>query len=231
VVGFVDVDRKRIGERVGGVEILGSIDNIGKVVEEKRVSEVIFSTDSLSYTAILSIIARMSNRGINFRLVPSSMEVIIGKTHIDVLDDIPLVEIDYNINRSRNKIAKRAFDIVVSLVLIFILFPITALRKSPGKKHSTMTEWTRLLPKVLRGEMSPVGPPAETVEHAISGENPTGVFLGKPGITGLVQINRRADLSAEEVEKYNLYYAKNQSLVLDIEILLKTIFGYKHREK
>ena len=91
-------------------------------------------------------------------------------------------------------------------------------------------EKMRLLPRVLRGEMSIIGPPADTEEPAISGGKPTDVFLGKPGITGLVQINRRADLTAEEVEKYNLYYAKNQTLVLDIEILLKTFFGYKHRE-
>jgi hypothetical protein len=230
VVGFVDIDRRRIGERVGGVEILGSIDNIGKVVEEKRVSEVIFSTDSLSYAAILSIIARMSSRGVNFRLVPSSMEVIIGKTHIDVLDDIPLVEIDYNINRLRNKLMKRLFDIAASLTLILILSPITAVWKNFGKKQSAHMEKMRLLPRVLRGEMSIIGPPADTEEPAISGGKPTDVFLGKPGITGLVQINRRADLTAEEVEKYNLYYAKNQTLVLDIEILLKTFFGYKHRE-
>lgn len=48
-------------------------------------------------------------------------------------------------------------------------------------------------------------------------------FLGKKGLTGLVQINFYKNLSADEIEYFNYYYAKNQSITLDIEILLKTI--------
>jgi GT2 family glycosyltransferase/lipopolysaccharide/colanic/teichoic acid biosynthesis glycosyltransferase len=231
VVGFVDVDRKRIGERVKGVEILGSIDNIGKVVEEKRVSDVIFSTDSLSYGTILSIIARMSGQGVNFRLVPSSMEVIIGKTHIDVLDDIPLVEIDYNINRTRNKVIKRTFDILVSFVLLTITGPLSIIIGIGRKVRSDIIEWRKQMLRVFMGEMSIVGPPPDIVASTFLDGKKTDVYLGKPGITGLVQINRKAELTSEEIEKYNLYYAKNQSLILDIEILLKTFFGQKQREK
>jgi len=66
--------------------------------------------------------------------------------------------------------------------------------------------------------MSMVGLQDDVVGHD------TTAFLGKKGITGLVQINNRGELSDEEVEKFNLYYAKNQSLTLDIEILLKTFF-------
>jgi lipopolysaccharide/colanic/teichoic acid biosynthesis glycosyltransferase len=70
--------------------------------------------------------------------------------------------------------------------------------------------------------MSFVGRPAGDDEPSGS-EEP--LYLGKPGITGLAQINRRADMTPEEVEKYNLYYAKNQSLVLDCEILLKAMLN------
>ena len=34
---------------------------------------------------------------------------------------------------------------------------------------------------------------------------------------------------SEEIEKYNLYYAKNQSFVLDIEILLKSLVLFMKR--
>jgi len=33
------------------------------------------------------------------------------------------------------------------------------------------------------------------------------------------------DLSREERERYELYYAKNQSLLLDVEILLKSMMN------
>jgi lipopolysaccharide/colanic/teichoic acid biosynthesis glycosyltransferase len=46
----------------------------------------------------------------------------------------------------------------------------------------------------------------------------------KPGITGLAQVNRHKSLTLEDKEKYYLYYLKNYSPLLDLEILLKAIF-------
>jgi hypothetical protein len=223
VVGFIDKNRKRLGEKLAGVEILGSIDNIGKVIEEERITEVIFSTDVLSYTDILAVIGRSRNRGVNFRLVPSSLEVIIGKTHIDELGDLPFVDIDYNIRKASHRFFKRTFDVVFALFGILMCFPIFVV---PLRKRDT-SAYMRLmyrLPDVLKGTMSFVGRPADEDQPAGAGET---LYLGKPGITGLAQINRRADMNPEEVEKYNLYYAKNQSLVLDCEILLKAMLNSK----
>jgi len=221
VVGFVDTSHRRVGEKIAGVEILGSIDNIGKVIQEHKASEVIFSTDILSYGDILSVIGRSRNRAVNFRLVPSSLEVIIGKTHIDELDDIPLVEIDYNIDRPLNRLLKRMFDVVCALVLLLTVYPLVVLKRRKGGDPGGGK--ILLLPKVLKGELSIVGPPELPAAQVPGGTGSRGAYWGRRGLTGIVQINDHEDLSPEEVEKYNLYYAKNQSLILDIQILLKSL--------
>jgi len=223
IVGFVDTTHKRIGEKVSGVEILGSIDNIAKIIEEYKASEVIFSTDILSYSDILSIIARTRRPAVNFRLVPSSMEVIIGKAHIDELDDIPLVDIQYNIEKPGNRFLKRFFDLTAGFILFILFYPVTVLRNRSGGEIGKFARGILDLPEVLRGNMSLVGPQELPSPTGKSGLFAASGFLGLPGITGLVQINFRDDLSPDEVEKYNLYYAKNQSLMLDIEILIKSL--------
>jgi exopolysaccharide biosynthesis polyprenyl glycosylphosphotransferase len=83
---------------------------------------------------------------------------------------------------------------------------------------------------VLRGEMSIVGPRAEWSRIVADYETKIPSYhlrhLVKPGITGWAQVNYRygADLDdAIEKLRYDLYYIKNYSLVLDVEILLKTI--------
>lgn len=83
---------------------------------------------------------------------------------------------------------------------------------------------------VLRGEMSFVGPRAEWSRIVAEYETKIPSYhlrhLVKPGITGWAQVNYRYGAGADDaVEKlrYDLYYIKNYSLVLDIEILLKTI--------
>jgi lipopolysaccharide/colanic/teichoic acid biosynthesis glycosyltransferase len=74
-----------------------------------------------------------------------------------------------------------------------------------------------LVPEVIKGKISFVG-------RAIWDTTSVGKqFLGKNGLTGLVQINYYKNLSSDEMEYYNYYYAKNQTLILDIEIILKTV--------
>jgi len=221
VLGFIDTSLRRIGEKVAGVEIIGSIDNVGKVVDERRVGEVIFSTDGLSYENILSVIARSRNRSINFRLVPGSLESIIGKTSIDELDTLPLVDIEYNIHRPANRLVKRVMDITFAALLLLTVYPVRRLLARNGSAHDSPI---LLLPDVLRGRLSLVGLPLGDGEISRTRPGKTD-YLGPEGLTGLLQIHAREDLDPEERERYKLYYAKNQSLMLDMQILAKSLFS------
>jgi GT2 family glycosyltransferase len=220
VLGFVDVNRKRIGEELAGLPIVGSTENIGKVIQDMRISDVIFSTQTLLFADILSVIGRTHAQSVNFHLVPNTLEVIIGKGSVDSLDELPLVQITYNIEKATNRTLKRLFDICLSLVLLISIYPFLYLKKvSTGK---TRSEFILRVPKVLGGTFSLVGPPDNRT--ATPGLNHQNVlFLGKPGLTGLIQLQRNRVLEDQEKEQYNLYYAKNQSLALDVEILLKTM--------
>ncbi|KTD24345.1 Putative colanic biosynthesis UDP-glucose lipid carrier transferase [Legionella lansingensis] len=77
---------------------------------------------------------------------------------------------------------------------------------------------------VLKGEMSMVGPRPLLTEYlplySIEQRRRHDV---KPGITGLAQINGRNALSWEEKFKLDVWYVNNQSLWLDIKILLLTV--------
>ncbi len=223
VLGFVDVNRKRVGESLAGLPIVGSTDNIGKIIQDLRVSDVIFSTQTLSYADILSVIGRTRELSVSFHLVPSTLEVIIGKGSIDSLDKLPLVQITYNIKKSTNRTLKRLFDIVGSLVLLISIYPFIYFKKSVT--GGSRSKFILGLPSVLSGERSIVGPPdaSHRTEPQAKAETAAALYLGKPGLTGLVQLQGDRRLSTEEWEQYNLYYAKNQSIALDLEILLKTL--------
>jgi GT2 family glycosyltransferase/lipopolysaccharide/colanic/teichoic acid biosynthesis glycosyltransferase len=230
VVGFIDTKRSRIGDKIGGIEILGSIDNINKVIREHNVSEVIFSADTLSYADILSVIGKSGGRSVNFRLVPSSLEVVIGKSSVDVLDDFPLVDIEYNINRPLHRVLKRLFDITLGGLLILTVYPLVRLQRATSGKSGPVGESILLLPRIFTGRYSLVGRPI--THHRIAGGERNGQlspYLGKQGMTGIVQINNGEGLTPEEIEQYILYYAKNQSVALDIEILFKWLFQKKNR--
>ena len=221
VVGFVDYGRKRIGEVMEGLPIVGNLDNVGKVVQEYRINDVIFSMEKLSYTDILSVIGRTSNRSLNYHLVPNTLEVMIGKASVDSLDDLPLVQISYNIERPGNRILKRLTDIAVSTLLLISLYPFVYFKKV--LTGSSSSSFLLGLPQVFVGNKSLVGPPERKVLTFQNGRSLPPVSLGKPGLAGIVQLQGDRQMTPEEAEQYNLYYAKNQSFLLDLEILLKSV--------
>ncbi len=229
VLGFIGMNRRQIGEKIGGLEVVGSLDNVGKVISERKVGEVIFSTDNISYADILSVIARSNDRSVNYRLVPNSLEAIVGKTRIDALDTMPLVEIDYNLRKPANRMVKRVLDMMGSFALLVTAYPFvwvkakTVSSSRPGAGASRML----LLPQVFSGRISLVGRPLSDPDdtsrwNGSVRDNPLA-YLGPKGLTGLVQINLQKNLDPEEIERYKLYYAKNHSLGLDLQIIFKSL--------
>lgn len=77
---------------------------------------------------------------------------------------------------------------------------------------------------VLLGQMSLVGPrmisPEEMEKYQQLGMN---LLTVKPGITGLWQVSGRSDVSYEERIRMDMYYIRNWSIWMDIQIILRTV--------
>jgi exopolysaccharide biosynthesis polyprenyl glycosylphosphotransferase len=73
---------------------------------------------------------------------------------------------------------------------------------------------------VFLGQMSLVGPRMITAEEAEKyGMQKLNLLTVKPGITGLWQVSGRSDLSYENRVRLDLYYIRNYSVWLDLQIL------------
>ncbi len=82
---------------------------------------------------------------------------------------------------------------------------------------------------VVRGDMALVGPrPPLPEEHAAYQDAVHRRLHVKPGITGLWQVSGRADLSWDESVRLDLRYVDNWSIMLDLEILWKTVRAVVH---
>ena len=95
-------------------------------------------------------------------------------------------------------------------------------------RRTSIDELPQLL-NVLRGEMSLVGPRPEQEKYVNELRKNIPKYMRKhavrAGITGLAQINGfRGDTDLESRIELDLYYIKNWSFILDIRIMLMTIF-------
>jgi lipopolysaccharide/colanic/teichoic acid biosynthesis glycosyltransferase len=77
---------------------------------------------------------------------------------------------------------------------------------------------------VLRGDMSLVGPrPCVPYEYESYLPRQRKRFEAAPGLTGLWQVSGKNRTTFEEMIDLDIFYARNQSLLMDLKIILKTV--------
>jgi GT2 family glycosyltransferase len=251
VIGFLGINKQDLCAQIlQNKPILGTLQDLKEIAIEHNIQEVIFSPEAASYERILETVVKGKDLHLDFKMVPRNLDVVIGRISIDSLEDIILVDLDYKIFSDPNRIIKRFIDIIVPLILLPFLLPLTIyiyinpslrfikvqiydgtgkpdyiweLRKN-NKPVSSLLQYVPLYWEIFIGKMSLIG--AEIVYWNKSQKHTSSGKGFKPGLTGLVQVNSKKNLSEKEKERYNLYYMRNYSLMLDFEIILRTIFHF-----
>ena len=84
---------------------------------------------------------------------------------------------------------------------------------------------------VLKGDMSMVGPRPERAVFIGKLREQIPFYISrlkmKPGLTGWAQVRHHYDTSIEDVQiklQYDMYYYENMSLLLDFQILVRTVY-------
>ena len=236
IVGFVD-RKLTIEPKDLSLPFLGAVSDLRDLVTTHNIHEMIFSTDSFSNQEILDLMDETKDLQLTYRMVPRNQEVLLGKASVEDVGDYSFVNIEYNLYHRLHKFTKRVFDIILSVLLSILLSPI-AIIKALTKKFDKIEFWgengnrfTTLVLKspkkinqkylylysILKGDMSFVG--SSLIRTSKTNPN----LICKPGLTGLAKM-RNSKFTQSDRNVLDHYYVQNQSLTLDIEIILKTIF-------
>jgi len=96
-------------------------------------------------------------------------------------------------------------------------------------RYTHLDELPQLI-NIIKGELSFVGPRPERPEFVEELKKQIPFYdirhISKPGLTGWAQLNYRYGASVEDAQRkleYDLFYLKNNSFILDLVIILKTI--------
>jgi GT2 family glycosyltransferase/lipopolysaccharide/colanic/teichoic acid biosynthesis glycosyltransferase len=231
VLGVVSLDKNKVGGVVDKYHVVTSLDRLPEYIRLNKVNTVIFPTHEIPFAKILETMVNVNNANIEFKMVPEHLEYMIGKSQIDHFEDVELLDVEYAYGKLYNRFMKRLTDLIMSFSLIIVLSPllIALLIKKQNierlslestkiaryKKRGILRFYLDLF-NILLGKISFVGAPI--IEKNV----PTNrKYFYKPGLTGLVQINKLTDLAS--IEKVEIIYLKNYSLALDMKIILKTL--------
>jgi FlaA1/EpsC-like NDP-sugar epimerase len=89
-VGLVDDEPGKIGGRIHGVSVIGSIDDLPRLVRKHAVEEVLIAIPSATGRQMRRITALCEESGARFRMIPGMSDLINGKVTAEQLRDVKL---------------------------------------------------------------------------------------------------------------------------------------------
>jgi Undecaprenyl-phosphate glucose phosphotransferase len=126
VIGFLDDFHMKHEEGHSHYKpILGVIDNLENILQSVIVDEVIIALPLAAHDKYGKIINVCEKAGIRTMIIPDFYDILPARPYFDHFAGIPLINVrDIPLDDMGNRLAKRAFDIVFSLLAIIITSPV-----------------------------------------------------------------------------------------------------------
>ena len=243
VVGVLD-DYQAVGRTIGdGLRVLGTPAALRPVAAARHVEEVIVIPNALPWETLQNLMAEATTDGdgLHVHLSAGFYDLLTTGVRLSERNRVPLLTLRRLGLTTAEETAKRSLDLVLAILLLAAFSPLLVLEAARlrlkgsavlerrdvmsrnGRSFRLLafpldlavrSELVRKLPglwNVLAGQLSIVGPrpqPAAAEPHGPS-------LKVRPGLTGLW---RQADEHTEQ-DVLDLYYVRNYSLWLDLQIL------------
>src|SRR3954452_7155099 len=120
VVGFVSL----VPRPDNGLPALGTLPEIGEVIDEHRIDEVIIADPDFPQREAVELVDCAHRRGVRVRIAPSTMEILVHRAEFVPGQTVPLFELKPPVFEGVDYILKRSFDLVVAGGLIFLMSPV-----------------------------------------------------------------------------------------------------------
>ena len=122
VCGILD-DRLTPGSDFAGSQVIGRIAELPAQVERQRIDQVFLALAGASHEEMLHLIKTCEDLQVDFRMLPDVFEIITTRVSADMVDGIPLVGVRRSQVEGFGLLVKRAFDIVISLLVGVVFSP------------------------------------------------------------------------------------------------------------
>ncbi len=93
VLGFVDDDPKKVGTVISGVRVLGGIDDLGPIIGQLRVEEVVISIATATRQTLSQIVTRCEEFRVPTKIIPSLQEIVEGRVSISQVREVRIEEL------------------------------------------------------------------------------------------------------------------------------------------
>jgi len=123
IIGFLD---NKVKKSFHNVPYLGKIENLNKIIKKYDVDEIFIGIPDFDRNKLTEFV--LTNENVQFKIASDILGLIIRNVEYDELFEIPVFSVkDLPLDKMRNRFIKRTMDIVLSIIILFLIFPLFVL--------------------------------------------------------------------------------------------------------
>ncbi|HXN81209.1 MAG TPA: undecaprenyl-phosphate glucose phosphotransferase [Myxococcales bacterium] len=126
-VGCLSVSRKRVGRSVAGVQVIGTLRDLGEVIVARGVDQVLVALPGKLAHHVPAVMEVLADTTVDVKLVPDALQYATLFGGLEEFGGLPVVSLQSSGVLGFNAILKRAFDLVFSLLFVLLLSPVLLL--------------------------------------------------------------------------------------------------------
>ena len=120
IIGFLD---NKVKKSFHNVPYLGKIENLNKIIKKYDVDEIFIGIPDFDRNKLTEFV--LTNENVQFKIASDILGLIIRNVEYDELFEIPVFSVkDLPLDKMRNRFIKRTMDIVLSIIILFLIFPL-----------------------------------------------------------------------------------------------------------
>ena len=127
VVGFIDPDPSCLGQKIRGVPVIGTVENMHEVLKNNVFDEVIIAIPRSLLDDAEPIVQACEEEGVRLRFMADVFNVQMARISLAQVQGIPLLTMEPVSQDPRQLLAKRVFDLTLTILAIPVLVPLFAL--------------------------------------------------------------------------------------------------------
>jgi FlaA1/EpsC-like NDP-sugar epimerase len=92
-VGFLDDDLLKVGSRIGGLPVLGRIDDVAEIAARKRVTRVLITIANAPGSLIRAITVRCKDAGLDTKIIPGIYEIVGDHVNLSRIREVRIEDL------------------------------------------------------------------------------------------------------------------------------------------
>src|SRR6266852_1254561 len=127
IVGHLDPDATRVGDRILDASVLGTVGDISSVLKGNVIDEVILAVPRAMIPDVGKIAQACEEEGVKLCLMADVFDVHAARTRLVMLGRIPLLTLEPVAQEEWKLLIKRLLDLAIAFLLVPLLLPLVGL--------------------------------------------------------------------------------------------------------